>query len=271
MKIALIFVILFSMIACYASFDMKPLLCKKLMKPMKNYQQMFRITDVMKVLYNLQSKMCKVKAFKKRCKFFDGRVRTVLKLLHQKSNGYLVCNAIAKFNNVTICNHMTSSNTTLLCEGCETVVAVIKFDLDVLKYSAKTIKNGIQALCDLLAPLKIQKTLCKDITDYIDDIINWIINGTSQEKICEKLKLCPKQTTFLSKTKSVPWKKTYDSNKVVTYDSNKVVHPHDTKCIPWKNTQVASKVKAGQPYDAKSIPWKSTKESKKLKFVKIGK
>lgn len=75
--------------------------------------------------------------------------------------------------------------------------------------------------------------------------------------------MCPNTTTSLSKTNSVPWKRTYDSNKIV--------QPFKIKSTPWKSTKEASKVKVGQPFNTKSTPWKSTKEAKKLKFVGIGK
>lgn len=81
-------------------------------------------------------------------------------------------------------------DTPIMCKACKLIVAFIKMEVKVLNESTEEIKKGIQAACALLAPLKIQKELCNDITNYIEEIIQKILTGVTPGAICVDLKLC---------------------------------------------------------------------------------
>ena len=46
-----------------------------------------------------------------------------------------------------------------ICVGCKVVVAAIEFEVKALNYSIAEVVKGVQTLCKLLAPFKIQVTL----------------------------------------------------------------------------------------------------------------
>ena len=58
---------------------------------------------------------------------------------------------------------MSKLKTSLPCMGCKAVIGAVKFYLDVLKYSAEQVKNLINNLCSLLAPLKVQKEMVSNM------------------------------------------------------------------------------------------------------------
>ncbi|XP_057299576.1 uncharacterized protein LOC130630194 [Hydractinia symbiolongicarpus] len=142
--------------------------------------------------YNLfTSKLCRL--FTGECEHFKKHVPYVIAMIGNDISAIDVCRFISSPSEAKIA-FMGKSPKSFVCTGCKTVVDFIKFEINVLKKTSAQVKAGIEYLCKLLAPLKVQVEVCNDIVEYIDNIIQWILNGTTPGDVCEKLKLCNNET-----------------------------------------------------------------------------
>jgi len=76
------------------------------------------------------------------------------------------------------------------CEFCEIIVELIDHDVKSANETLHVIEEFVDLLCKVIDP--IVEPACKTVLDDIQEIFNWIVNGTvPTNEICTKLGLCP--------------------------------------------------------------------------------
>eukprot|EP00794_Sanderia_malayensis_P007902 gene7902-8756_t len=91
--------------------------------------------------------------------------------------------------------HENNVKQSILCTSCKTIVGTVSFGVKTLNFTEQKLKNFIESLCKLLAPLKIQSKVCKVVIDQIDKIIQMVLKGLTPGKICEELGICKNSTS----------------------------------------------------------------------------
>ena len=87
-------------------------------------------------------------------------------------------------------NFFLLSNSETTCELCEKVVYQITPIIRDMNNSIGILCNITKELCDLIAPIPIQKKQCNIIVDLIDEISKAILQGYSPYQICYNLGVC---------------------------------------------------------------------------------
>lgn len=94
--------------------------------------------------------------------------------------------------NITKKQHIQLQNVTSECELCESVVAIIDFEI---KFSNSTI-HFVEELLKVLCTLEPEpyKDECLEIVKDFDLVVQWILDGLSPNDVCTKLHLCQNTT-----------------------------------------------------------------------------